>query len=276
MAAQPSFPRPYARPVDEAQGFLFGDYRHRADDSFGPVHGFVMSLVILRSGQATIEADGEPRALRGGDAAVILSRRRVHYRFTGAPETHIAWCETLDPSGMRDAVATVRRLPPSLRPSRRLRALMRIGLQIERGASLSYAAMRNALARTLFYEFFYQAQLFAEHAPLPTPLLRARSFIEDHFQERLRLSTVAREVGMTPQHLHRLFQHYLHCTPGDYLWTLRAERALHLLHQTGMSVAEIAYEVGFQSADHFSRFMKQRHGHPPTVLRRRRWSGTGG
>jgi len=55
---------------------------------------------------------------------------------------------------------------------------------------------------------------------------------------------------------------------------LRAERALPLVDQTGMSVAEIAYEVAIQSADQFSRFMKQRHGHPPTALRQPRWTGT--
>jgi len=53
----------------------------------------------------------------------------------------------------------------------------------------------------------------------------------------------------------RKFQKHHHATSSRFLWKLRAERGIAMLGETGLSVAEIAYQCGFQNPFHFSRMM---------------------
>ena len=46
-------------------------------------------------------------------------------------------------------------------------------------------------------------------------------------------------------------------TPIDFIRSIRLKRAAQLLEKSGMSVAEIAYEVGFNSPKNFSKFFKE-------------------
>ena len=54
-----------------------------------------------------------------------------------------------------------------------------------------------------------------------------------------------------------------------YLTALRLERAKVLLNSTDLKIGEIAEEVGFQDARHFSRIFRQQTGALPTEFRRR-------
>jgi transcriptional regulator GlxA family with amidase domain len=46
-------------------------------------------------------------------------------------------------------------------------------------------------------------------------------------------------------------------TPIEFIRSVRLKRAAQLLEKSGMSVAEIAYAVGFNSPKHFSKFFKE-------------------
>ncbi len=43
--------------------------------------------------------------------------------------------------------------------------------------------------------------------------------------------------------------------------------------QTGLTVAEIAYQCGYKNSYHFSRQIKTSYGRPPTEIRRRKGYG---
>ncbi|MFO1060737.1 MAG: AraC family transcriptional regulator [Dongiaceae bacterium] len=265
--------RPDLALLDERQDFRFGQYAHREGEVYGPIHGFMLSLIGLRRGRVALEVDGAERLLCGGEAALILSERRVRYRFLGRPDTHILWCETQDPPRFHGP-APAPGLPWAAQPlTARLAALFRLGLGLERGAGAELTALRGALARSAFLEFLHRSRLVVEERPLPPAVLRARRHIEAHFRERLTVAALARQVGVAPQHLFRLFRAHLGCTPGAYLWSVRCEQGLYLLHQTGLKIAEAAYQAGFQSPNHFSRLMKRRYGRAPRELRQSRWRG---
>ncbi len=65
----------------------------------------------------------------------------------------------------------------------------------------------------------------------------------------------------------RDFQKQFHSTPGKWLLEKRLEHARLLLQHQGKTVAEAAFESGFQNVSHFSRSFKTRFGDSPTAVK---------
>ncbi|WP_085314851.1 GlxA family transcriptional regulator [Derxia lacustris] len=103
----------------------------------------------------------------------------------------------------------------------------------------------------------------AGDAPQPAPVddlssddarvRRAMLLIERHADGHFPLDELAREVGVSPRHLGRLFQHQIGMTPTAYAMRLRLRRARELLEKTRQPIVDIAMQCGFVSNSHFSR-----------------------
>jgi AraC-like DNA-binding protein len=74
---------------------------------------------------------------------------------------------------------------------------------------------------------------------------------------------LARAAGMSTATFFRHFRAKFGTTPAKFVNQARIQRARALLAADGASVAEVAFEVGFQSAGHFARVFKQSTGETP-------------
>ena len=133
----------------------------------------------------------------------------------------------------------------------------------------------------LGHELFLQAQLLellvmlarSERIAEPDPARhRARlehtlSFIHERFSEQLSLAALARHAGMSISRFSCLFRESLGTSPLEYVATTRMREARKLLRTPGQSIAEVAYAVGFQDSNYFSRSFKQHHGMSPREFR---------
>lgn len=93
-------------------------------------------------------------------------------------------------------------------------------------------------------------------------LLHARS------DEPLRVSALAREVGVHPVYLARVFRKRYHGTIGEYVRWLRLARSIEMMRHRGRSLADIALEAGFYDQAHFSRSFRAGLGRAPAAHRR--------
>ncbi len=57
-------------------------------------------------------------------------------------------------------------------------------------------------------------------------------------------------------------------TPSEFIRNIRLRRAAQLLEQSGLTVSEIAYEVGFSNPKQFSGYFKQLYGVVPSAYRK--------
>jgi len=101
----------------------------------------------------------------------------------------------------------------------------------------------------------------------PTWLRQAKELLHQRFNEPLRLSEVARTVGVHPVHLAQTFHKSYRCTVGDYVRQLRIDYACHELSTTEKSIVDIALEAGFCDQSHFSRTFKRLTGMAPSLYR---------
>lgn len=76
-------------------------------------------------------------------------------------------------------------------------------------------------------------------------------------------------VNLSPSRLRHLFTLVIGVSPGQYLRTLRLEKARDLLESTWLSVLQIALQVGLQDRSHFEREFKRFYGLTPAQYRTR-------
>ena len=103
----------------------------------------------------------------------------------------------------------------------------------------------------------------------PGAMRRVREYVEVHLGESIDLSMLAGVAGLSVHHFARQFKQTARLTPHVYLTQKRVERAQEMLVQTDLSLAEIAFTVGFFDQGHLARHFRHMFG---TTPREFRWS----
>lgn len=98
--------------------------------------------------------------------------------------------------------------------------------------------------------------------------------IEKNFSEPLSLSALARVAGMTERSLLRTFHRATGDSPHNYLIKVRINRAAAELQRPEKQITEIAFEVGFNDSNYFTRQFKQHMGITPLEYRREIMDGS--
>jgi AraC family transcriptional regulator len=97
---------------------------------------------------------------------------------------------------------------------------------------------------------------------------RVTEYIDQHIDQFLDLDTLAQVAHFSPFHFHRLFSAYMGETLGGYMRRRRCEiAATRLLAQPQLAVLKVALDVGFGSAEAFTRAFNARFGCSPTTWR---------
>lgn len=144
--------------------------------------------------------------------------------------------------------------------------------------SLIQAKLGRGFAEQVSAGFIHErVRTSSEHQPvaghdrsrITQPLLvRAVGLIETSVEQRLPVGEIARQLGISPRQLQRLFHRHMGRGPAAFAQELRLKRAQHLLRQMDMPVTDVALACGFSSAAYFSNAYRGYFGHPPrTELR---------
>jgi AraC family transcriptional regulator len=96
---------------------------------------------------------------------------------------------------------------------------------------------------------------------------RARTYMQRHFRERVRLDQLARVACASPDHLTRIFRRQTGMTLHQYLVRLRLSAALDRLTEGSRDLTALALELGFASHSHFTLAFRECFGAPPSRVR---------
>lgn len=97
---------------------------------------------------------------------------------------------------------------------------------------------------------------------------KATSFIKAQYTNNIQLEDVCFSVNLSRSQLYRIFMQDLGMSPTQYLLQLRMNHALELIKESGLTIAEIAYSVGYDDPLYFSRVFRKYFGDAPTALRK--------
>lgn len=218
---------------------------------------------IMHAGDVIITPVGEPKLLRHREETEILKLRiepafleRVVDGMGGMPRGSI---RLLDNFGTRDAYI-----------EGIARALLAES-QTEGFASGIYVeSLVNQLAVHLLRHYSSAKKLDEVSSPrLPRyKLERATDYINDNLREDLTLERISQTLSMSPYHFAHVFKQTVGVTPHRYVIERRMERAKALLHETALSVTQIAHQVGYSNQSHFSMVFHRITGQTPRGYRR--------
>jgi len=99
---------------------------------------------------------------------------------------------------------------------------------------------------------------------------RCQRYIEEHWQDLASLEQAAQQCHVDPAYLCRLFRRFDHQSPYQLLLRLKMTRGAEMLLTPGASVKQVAEDLGFADAFHFSRSFKKLMGLPPAQFARLR------
>ena len=98
---------------------------------------------------------------------------------------------------------------------------------------------------------------------------RMQDYIEVHAEEKITLAALSKQAMFSPWHAYRLFCLYTGYTPAKYVRRLRLARAAKKLKTQKCRVIDAAFELGFSSADGFTRAFFKEFGVTPVEYEKR-------
>jgi len=103
---------------------------------------------------------------------------------------------------------------------------------------------------------------------------RVCSLIELNLAEPMRVPNLAREAGLSHNHLIRLFRATFGTTVTGFIQQRRVQRSKHLLLYSTLPIKVIAAEVGMADLHFFNKTIRRTLGASPREIRERQFKGT--
>lgn len=93
-------------------------------------------------------------------------------------------------------------------------------------------------------------------------------FIHQHYDLKITLDDIAAAGSVCRSRCCELFGKYISQTPNTYLVRYRIQKSCEMLKETNISICEIAFACGFQSASYFSYAFRKETGCVPQDYRK--------
>lgn len=183
--------------------------------------------------------------IRDGEMIALLQCGQVHERRPSAAAWRIA---------RQDLVRAGIRSGP-------LRALFRHNRVLGQDRQDDLLNLLELIANRLVHAD--EQRLLPEAGRARMQLGRAVTFVEVHLGERLTLREVAQAAGLSKRSLVRLFRNETGSSVVEFILRRRVARARDLLRRTDHTCAEIAFEAGFGSVQHFNRIFRRHQDMSP-------------
>ena len=165
---------------------------------------------------------------------------------------------------LEQLVACVLREPASLRHPHAQHLGLRIARETERPDEFS-----DLMVQSLAFELLAVAGRAIRKRMWKgsVPLARIEALLRTARTGRITLADLAREAGVHPAHLARVFRKEYGCSLGRFLLDRRLEWAANRLARSDAPISRIALEAGFADQSHFTRRFRIYAGLTPRRFR---------
>ncbi|MEY9871714.1 AraC family transcriptional regulator [Streptacidiphilus sp. MAP12-33] len=210
--------------------------------------------------EAELMVAGTRHAIRPGRVSLVPPGTPVRYRYQGRSQ-HVFVHFRLATAGAPREIPVIQDAGPELGP---LAAQLRDALTAWPGnPARTTAAVWAALWRV--------AELVPAHPGAPESVhpvaAAAMALIEERLAEPLAVPEIAKALGVSHNHLTRLFRAATGETVVGYIRSRRMERAGHFLRATTMSIPAIAASVGCPDLQAFNKACRRELGAAPRAIR---------
>ena len=127
---------------------------------------------------------------------------------------------------------------------------------------ITIAALKSMLPILLAKPF--QLQISAAQSDM---MIGISTFILENLNNKLSIAQLAEKFNISERSLFRQFKEELQMTIFQFIKQHRLLKALHLLENKDLQIAQIVYEIGYDSVSNFSNLFKEYFGISPQQYR---------
>ncbi|MEI6892117.1 MAG: helix-turn-helix domain-containing protein [Pontiella sp.] len=247
-------------------------------------------LVIVKQGQGLQALEGMDLPITAGDVFLLQGQQRHHFHDRN---DLILYNVMYNPDLLTLPENELRRMPgycamfmlePTYRKQHRFASRLHLKrLQLAHVQAICDEMEKECSAREPGYEIVLRANLLELIAYLSRAYMQGDSTetqalqrvgevigsMENDFSKDWKLDELARISHMSKSNLLTVFRKATGQTPIDYLMRLRIQRAMEMLQKTDCSITEIAFTVGFNDGNYFTRQFRKVTGSTATQFRAR-------
>lgn len=148
--------------------------------------------------------------------------------------------------------------------------MMMLLLAKEHGGEVTESLIQHFIRARIGGTVKTHRKLLTEQQWQEQPKLKdAIELMLSNIEEPLSTDDISGHIGISRRQLERLFRKYLDSVPSKYYQQIRLERARQLLHQTKLSIMDIAMQCGYSSGAHLSTNYRSYYGMTPSDERKR-------
>lgn len=259
-------------PINSIKSAYAGTIVYPPGGRFGPRKQPDIQLVMLYSGEMNVSIDDRILHVKPGHVIILKPGHEEFFSFSRTEDSWHRWIAVHVPDLNQEVLDQLYALPDCLPLTEDMNRLLDLMLRIQQySASTDPLLISLGLAALQLYpaESKQELQKQEKHPAV----YAARKWISQHYAIDFTLKEMADHVGVSSEHLVRLFRQHEQTTPMQYVWRYRVDQAVGLLTNTGLSITEIAERSGFKTSHHFARLVKHTTGRTASELRQLSWSG---
>ena len=265
----------YEIPQGEPVLALLGEEWNRVygHDNFYLHFHNLMEIGICRKGEGELIINEHTYTYRTNSVTLIPPNiphiQRSVMEWFGIPGNFYMWMSTMSwrncmatgSHKKNEAIELVRRSAHLLHGSEypEIAEIVNAIIREEKKQSPYYRQVITSYLHALVYEMFRlnevqtQTRLEAAGSGTMRQIADALTFVNDHYQEEVKVCTLAQVCGMSETSFRKVFEEYVHMLPMDYVNLVRVQYACEQMKHGNDSMDEVARKAGFSTTSTFNR-----------------------
>ncbi len=247
-----------------------------------------MSFVYVTAGEVIFRVNNEAQTVKPGEYTFFYKDRQVEVQAKSLSVTEFQWVQ-FSPGILMEQLTTVccfvERITDSVE-NKISGFLVDEPIKSSPGIVQVLSEIQTAETKPDFQRFFLNAcgykliglyleqqdRLNADCGHIKQKdvekMHQVRTLIEENVQKSLSISELAKEVGTNVAYLKKHFKDTFGTTVFGYTLQYRMELSQSLLSNSDLSISDVAYQVGYKHATHFSQAFKKYYGYLPNSVKR--------
>lgn len=138
-----------------------------------------------------------------------------------------------------------------------------------------YAEIRKRL-RSHFTKADNLVEVLSRHNPREATFLKkVNEVIISNIENRqLDANHLSEIMNMSRTQLFRRLKPIIQQSPGNYIRTIKLQKAKELFETTDLRISEVAYKTGFETASHFTKVFTKQYGVKPSLFCKKKDNAT--
>ncbi|MDO4547598.1 MAG: helix-turn-helix transcriptional regulator [Clostridia bacterium] len=242
-------------------------FSFRHETALLPSHRLHYMFFLIKNGSLDLQIDGS-HFIASRDNLVLFDCKRPHEYFSLSDDFEFYWL-IFDGSSSEFIYDEILKAHNG-RHVFRASSLTRIQTALSRIITYAEIARHRdeQIVSQLIYSVLSEALVSPVYASDGIEAVMSSAVALMDNDARLSVGDVAASVGLSLSHFSRVFRFHTGYSPHEYITLCRVDRAKYMLASTDETVNNIAFEIGYNSAENFIRAFKKVVGVSPTIFRK--------